>query len=188
MKIKLNEIPEDGRSYEFNRKTAELNPALADLIQDEPYDIQFSIKPLNSKDFVLTGTITTRTGETCSRCGDDFKFPVTKKINEILIPKPEMDRTGKYIKSSVSINDDGDGVAVLEYVNSQFDLGDYLHEAIAIDVPFNPMPKTKPNGDCTLCDKPSNHSPVIYDENLGVEKTNPFALLKDLKLKNIKLN
>lgn len=182
MKIKLNEIPEDGRAYDFNRKTGELNLALADLIGDEAYDIQFFIKPLNSKDFSLNGTIKTHTGENCSRCGEDFKFPVVKKINEILIPKPEMDRTGKYIKSSVAITDADDGVAVLEYTNHQFDLADYLHEAIAIDVPFNPMPKTKPNGDCTLCDKPSNHSPIIYDENLGVEKINPFASLKNIKL------
>lgn len=182
MKIKLSEIPEDGRSYEFNRKTAELNPILKDLIGDDAYDIQFFIKPLNSKDFSLSGTITTRTGEICSRCGDDFKFPVAKKINEILIPKPEMDRTGKYIKSSVAITDTDDNIAVLEYLNNQFDLGDYLHEAIAIDVPFNPMPKTKPNGDCLLCDKPSSHSPIIYDENLSVEKKNPFASLKNIKL------
>ena len=74
-------------------------------------------------------------------------------------------------------------IAVLEYTNNQFDLGDYLHEAIAIDVPFNPMPKTKINGDCTLCDKPANAGNVIYDENLSVEKKNPF-----LSLKNIKLN
>ena len=183
MKIKLNEIPEDGRDYEFNRKTAELNSSLSDLIgKEESYDIRFSIKPLNSKDFSLIGTITTRTSESCSRCGDDFKFPVVKKINEILIPKPEMDRTGKYIKSSVAISETDENIAVLEYTNHQFDLAEYLHEAIAIDVPFNPMPKTKPNGDCSLCDKPSHHSEIIYDENLSVEKINPFASLKNIKL------
>ncbi|OFZ31982.1 MAG: hypothetical protein A2622_12160 [Bdellovibrionales bacterium RIFCSPHIGHO2_01_FULL_40_29] len=188
MKIKLNEIPEEGRSYEFNRKTAELNSILADIISDEPYDIQFFIKPLNSKDFTISGMIKANSPEICSRCGDSFKYSVQKKINEILIPKPEVDRTGKYAKSSVAVSEADDGVSVIEYENSQFDLGDFLHESIAIDIPFNPMPPVKMNGDCSLCDKPKNRDAVIYDENLSVEKKNPFAGLKDLKLKNIKLN
>ena len=182
MKIKLNEIPEEGLSYEFNRKTAELNLALQDLIGAADYQIQFDIKPLNTKDFTLTGTIVTKTNENCSRCGDLFQFPINKKISEILIPKQMDDRTGKYAKTTVAISEKDLETAVLEYENSQFDLGDYLHEAIAIDVPFNPMPKLKANGDCTLCDKPKNPGPVIYDEKLSVEKINPFQSLKNIKL------
>ena len=34
MKIKLNEIPENGRDYKINRKSAELNEDLKDLIND----------------------------------------------------------------------------------------------------------------------------------------------------------
>ncbi len=183
MKIKLSDIPEEGQNYEFDRKTAELNQALDDLIADADYHIQFFIKPLNTKDFTLTGMIRTKTKENCSRCGDLFQFPIEKRINEILIPKPELDRTGKYAKTTVAISEKDLEIAVLEYTNNQFDLGDYLHEAIAIDVPFNPMPKTKINGDCILCDKPANAGNIIYDENLSVEKKNPF-----LSLKNIKLN
>ena len=182
MKIKLNEISEDGISYEFTRVTAELNPVLKDLIGEADYQIQFDIKPLNTKDFTLTGTIITKTNENCSRCGDLFKFPIDKKISEILIPKPEVDRTGKYAKTNVALTESDLSVAVLEYENNQFDVGDYLHEAIAIDVPFNPMPKTKPNGDCSLCDKPRNLDQVIYDEKLSVEKKNPFQSLKNIKL------
>ncbi len=182
MKIKLSEIPEDGSSYEFNRKTAELNLALQDLIDDADYQIQFDIKPLNTKDFTLTGTIKTKTNENCSRCGDLFKFSVDKKLSEILIPKQIDDRTGKYAKTTVALSEKDLATAVLEYENNQFDLGEYLHEAIAIDVPFNPMPKAKPNGDCSLCDKPRNLDPVIYDEKLSVEKINPFQSLKNIKL------
>ncbi|MFZ3229249.1 MAG: DUF177 domain-containing protein [Pseudobdellovibrio sp.] len=184
MKIKLNEIPEDGRSYVFTRESAELNLALADVIGNESFDIQLFIKPLNMKDFVLTGHIKTRTEESCSRCGDSFKFPLSKKIKEILIPKQELDRTGKYIKSSVAVSeDDHNDAAVVEYSNNQFDFGEYLHEAIAIDVPFAPMPETKPNGDCILCDRPANKSELIYDEKLSVEeKISPFDSLKNIKL------
>lgn len=182
MKIKLNEIPEDGLNYEFTRKTAELNQVLDDLIGTADYHIQFSIKPLNSKDFTLNGTIFTKTKENCSRCGDVFQFPINKKIIEILIPKQEDDRTGKYAKTTVAISEKDLDVAVLEYSHNQFDLGDYLHEVIAIDIPFNPMPRPKANGDCSLCDKPSNVDQIIYDEKLSVEKKNPFQSLKSIKL------
>ncbi len=182
MKIKLNEIPEEGFSYKFTRQTAELNEALADLLSTEEYQIEFIIKPLNTKDFTLSGSIVTKTKENCSRCGDLFKFPINKKIHEILIPKPEEDRTGKYAKTSVAISENDFDIAVLEYTNSQFDVGEYLHEAVAIDIPFNPMPKMKTNGDCSLCDKPSNLDNIIYDEKLSVEKINPFQSLKNIKL------
>lgn len=182
MKIKLSEIPENGTSYEFTRKTAELNAPLEDLIGAADYHIQFHIKPLNTKDFTLSGTVVTKTQEMCSRCGDQFPLDINKKISEILIPKPEEDRTGKYAKTTVAISDKDLEIAVLEYTQNQFDLGDYLHEAIAIDIPFNPKPKTKPNGDCSLCDKPANPDNIIYDENLSVEKKNPFQSLKNLKL------
>ena len=182
MKIKLSEIPEDGFNYEFTRLSAEMNQALADLLGTEDYKIQFFIKPLNTKDFMLNGSIVTKTSENCSRCGDSFKFSINKKINEILIPKHEDDRTGKYAKTTVALSDRDLEVAVLEYVNGQFDVGDYLHEAIAIDIPFNPMPQKKPNGDCSLCDKPFSLDPIIYDEKLSVEKKNPFLTLKNIKL------
>lgn len=184
MKIKLNEVPEDGRNYEFTRESAELNLILADVIGNESFNIQLFIKPLNNKDFMLTGHIKTRTEESCSRCGDSFKFPLSKKLKEILIPKQELERTGKYVKSSVAVSETEDNdAAVVEYEQNQFDVGEFLHEMIAIDVPFAPMPETKANGDCILCDKPANKSQLIYDENLGAEtKQNPFESLKNIKL------
>src|SRR5438128_2099028 len=101
MKIRLNEIPEDGRSYIINRKTGELNEVLQDLIQSRPYDVDFYIRPLNSKDYTLAGTIKTNTPAQCSLCAEDFELPISKKLNEILIPNQSDDRTGKYAKTQV---------------------------------------------------------------------------------------
>lgn len=183
MKIKLSEIPEEGRNYEYSRANSELNLILGDLLGQEAFNIDLFIKPLNTKDFMVTGHIKTRTEENCSRCGDTFKFALNKKIKEILIPKQEVDRTGKYSKSSVAISETEDDAAVVEYENGQFDVGEFLHEAIAIEVPFAPMPETKANGDCVLCDKPAHKTALIYDENLSEEtKRNPFESLKNIKL------
>lgn len=173
MKIRLNEIPEDGRSYIFNRNTGELNLALEDLIQNNPYDIDLFIQPMNSKDFNVTGKLFTHTPAQCSRCAEDFKLAVEKRINEILIPQQEDDRTGKYAKTSGAV--DESSISVTEYDKLQFDLGEFLHEAVALEVPFNPK--------CDKCAKNKSEQPFVYDEKMGEEtKPNPFQALKGLKL------
>ncbi|MBC7740809.1 MAG: DUF177 domain-containing protein [Bdellovibrionaceae bacterium] len=185
MKIRLNEIPESGREYILNRNTAELNGVLQDLVQNTPYDVTVFIKPLNTKDFEMSGHIKSSTGEQCSRCGDDFNYNVQKKIREILIPHQDEDRTSKYARSSTPISETANdtNISVSSYRSSQFDLGEFIHEAIAIEVPFNPMPPCKANGDCSLCSKPLVTKPFVYDEKMGDEaKLNPFIALKDLKI------
>lgn len=178
MKIRLNEIPEEGRNYIFNRKTAELNTALQDLIQNNPYDVSIDIKPLNTKDFTVTGTVLTKTPEQCSRCAEDFDLIIDKKIREILIPNQEEDRTGKYAKTSttlVTADSNETTVSVTEYSKLQFDLGEFMHEAIALEIPFNPF--------CPKCIKIKNDKPFIYDEKMGEDvKPNPFQALKGIKL------
>ena len=175
MKIRLNEIPEEGREYILNRNTGELNTVLQDLIDSAAYDVKLYIRPINSKDFNMNGEVKTVTCEQCSLCGEDFDFPVRRQVREILIPEPGEDRTGKYAKSSTPISESEDGLSVSHYKSSQFDLGEFIHEAIALEVPFNPR--------CEDCSKKAGLEPFIYDEKMGEEtKPNPFQSLKDLKL------
>lgn len=177
MKIRLNEIPEEGRQYKLNRETAELNAVLEDLLHKNAYDVNLDIRPLNPRDFTLNGNIATKTREQCSRCGEDFDFTIDKKVHEILIPGHDEDRTGKYAKSSPSgagAADDTE-VSVTEYSKQQFDLGEYLHEVIALEVPYNPF--------CSTCSQPENDKAFIYDEKMGEEtKPNPFQALKGIKI------
>lgn len=176
MKIRLNEIPEEGREYILNRKTGEINGVLQDLIHDAAYDVKVYIRPINTKDFDMSGDVKTHTKEQCSTCGEDFQFAVSHKVREILIPEPEEDRTGKYAKSSTPISEsEEDSLRVSHYKNSQFDMGEFIHEAIALDIPFNPR--------CEACSKKAGLEPFVYDEKMGEEtKPNPFRSLKDLKL------
>lgn len=159
----------------MNRNTGELNGVLQDLIENAPYDIKLFIQPINHKDFNMNGNVKTSTSEQCSLCGEDFKFSIQRKIHEILIPAPEDDRTGKYAKSSTPISESEDGLSVSHYRNTQFEMGEFIHEAIALEVPFNPH--------CENCQKKKGLEPFIYDEKMGEEtKPNPFQSLKDFKL------
>lgn len=175
MKIRLNEIPEDGRKYVMNRQTAELNLVLNDLISHHEYQVDLYIKPLNNKDYTMDGLVKTHLPQQCSRCACDFSYDINAKVKEILIPSQEVDRTGQYIKSSVNFSEDEDVASVSEYSKQlQFDLGEFLHEVIALEVPYNPY--------CNDCAKNDTQA-FIYDEKMGeVSKPNPFQALKGLKL------
>jgi len=183
MRIKLNEIPEDGREYTFNRQTGELNEDLRDLIGDLPFEAKIFIKPMNTKNYDVRGFIKTATQEMCSLCGDTFKFKVEAKIQEILIPGADEIKNSQFAKSNHVSELDESGPGVSEYKNDIFEVGEFLHEAIAINVPFNPKPDLNDDGSCTICLKTLSQEAFYYDEKMSeVVKTNPFQALKSIKV------
>ncbi|MGZ3775421.1 MAG: YceD family protein [Pseudobdellovibrionaceae bacterium] len=183
MKINLTEIPEEGRAYQWNSQTGELNSTLSDLVGKALYETEFFIKPLNSKDFELTGSIQTKTPEQCSRCGIEFSFPIDEKFHEILIPKQSQPRNSKYSKvNHVSDLPEG-GPDVSEYEGHLFDIGEYLHEVVGLAAPFNPVPPEDEKGDCSICGITVRGQSFSYNEEMPSEKPlNPFAVLKNIKI------
>lgn len=184
MKIRLHEIPTEGKAFLWNRETAEINQVLFDLIGEAPYTAEFFIKPLNKRDFEMTGSVKTQVPDLCSRCGIDFKFPVNVKIREILIPYQPDDRTSKYSRVNHLSESEEGGPSVVEYDSDEtFAMGEYLHEQIAIAVPFNPAPPVKEDGDCSLCERPVVGVSFNYEEELPEERPeSPFSALKNLKI------
>lgn len=188
MLIKLSEIPDEGRNYLWNSKTGELNKILADLIQKNEYEISFTLRPINSKDFQLTGRMEAKAPEVCSRCGVDILFPVRVPLNEILIPPQPQPRLGKYARvNHVSeIREDGPGSTEYQ-ANEVFDIGEFLHEALALNIPQVAIPSSEPAGRCADCQESYSEQAFIYDEGFGEPevdevKPNPFDVLKNLKL------
>ena len=188
MKIKLNEIPEDGREYSLNRTTGEINSDLQDLIADHPYDLKFSIRPLNSKDYELKGTLETHTKELCSLCGETFKFKVKTKIHEILIESAGADKElEKQSRSNHFSELNESGPSVIEYDDATFNVGSFTHEVIGLNIPFNPKPELDADGSCKVCLQTNMNQTFKYDEDMGTfekakEQENPFAVLKGLKI------
>lgn len=180
--IKLNEIPEEGKSFTYNKANTELGLALKDLIQTENFQIEFYIRPINSKDYLLNGQLETFSPQDCSRCGEGFPFKIKKSLNEVLIPKTGRDFEGKYSKPNHIITDGENMADYVEVKNEEFDVGSYIHEAIAIEIPFNPSPSLSEKQNCSLCHKSFDKGFFEYNEEIGAEKKNPFASLKGLKL------
>lgn len=184
MIINLAEIPEDGRNYEYSNESGEVTTALSDLIGENKYITHFFIRPLNTRDFSLTGSIQTKSKEICSYCGQGIQFPVQVKFNEILIPPQEMTRDGHYAKPNHFSESETEGPQSFEYsAGMKLDIGEYLHEVIALNVPFNPSPEINKKGDCSDCGLNVQSLIKSYeDEPTEVTDANPFAVLKSLKV------
>lgn len=184
MIISLHEIPPGGKHFVCNNLTTELNEILRDLIGTIPYQIEFTIRPQFLKTtFEMTGFIKTELPEDCSRCGLDFTLPLNKKIKELLMPGLEQPRKSKYVKTSPITETDSDQPSVIEYKNGQFDVGEYFHESIAMEMPYIPAPEENEKGDCSLCGKNLKNCSFGYeDEGFGEPTSRPFeGLLKGFK-------
>lgn len=184
MIIRLSDISIEGKEFYFSNETAELNYTLNELLKNTPYVAELKIKALNSKDYELRGTLKTAVPEQCSRCGIDFKFKIDEKFHELMIPKQFQNRTDKYSKSHTIITaDDENAMSVFEYEDDKFDIGEYLHEVIALASPFNPAPEEDKDGNCSLCLIPIKGKSFSYDEKMPEDdKKSPFDVLKKLKL------
>lgn len=184
MKINLFEIPEDGKQFEWTNKKAELAEVLADLIHEKTFKIEAYIRPLNSKDFEMTGTIKTMAPEQCSRCALDFDLDIDVRFQEIMIPHQPGDRTGKYARvNHLSDIHHEDRPSVVEYfANGDFDIAEYLHEQIALMIPFNPAPAEDKAGKCSLCHIPIQGQSFGFEDQMPETRANnPFEILKNLK-------
>lgn len=184
MKINLNDIPQEGRSYKLDRTETELNPCLDDLIQKADYTTEFTIRPLtvNSRDFEMKGWIKTETPEVCSRCGIDFQHPINAKFHEFLIPKQDQPRGSRYAHVN-HVSELSEGPETVEYEGQEFDLGEYLHEVIAMAVPFNVACPENAANECRIYENPEGEQGFSVNKDIPLEKPeSPFAALKNLKL------
>ncbi|MFP5520190.1 MAG: YceD family protein [Bdellovibrionia bacterium] len=183
MRLILSEIPEEGKEFIVNSQTAELNETLRDLIGKNPHEARFFVRPLNSKDYELSGKIKTKLAETCSRCGLDIQLDIDSDFREILIPKQIDTRTGKYAKPNHISDVEAEGPDVSEYSGNSFDMGEYLHEVVALAAPYNPVGPENEKGDCSICEMPVRGRSFGYDEEMPEDmQKKPFAALKNLKL------
>ncbi len=183
MIINLKEIPAEGQQYICNSKTAEFNEALFDLIGATLYQTEFFIKP-SSQGYEITGFIRTQMNELCSRCGIDIKLPIYTKFHEFLIQKQSDPRRSHYAKANhYSDLHSEDRPSVVEFDNAEFDMGEYLHEIVAIETPYVPAPPENEKGDCSVCGLYVRDKAFNYEEPLPVEeKQSPFSVLKGIKL------
>ncbi|MCE3009949.1 MAG: DUF177 domain-containing protein [Proteobacteria bacterium] len=181
MLINLRDIPAEGKEFICNEKTGDLNEALRDLIGSAGHEARFFIYPIPNGTFQLKGTIKTTLPEDCSRCGIDFQLKLSEKFEELLMPTLETPRGSKYARVNHLSDAPESGPSVAEYQGHHFNMGEYLHEFIAISEPLIPAPEEDQEGNCSLCKKKVRGVVFSYEDQGFETPTNPFEALKKLK-------
>jgi uncharacterized protein len=152
MKIRLSEIPADGRSYTFNRESGELNEALKDLIESRPYQVEFTIRPIGNA-YEMRGNATTTLSGVCSTCGWDFLLPIDRTIREILFEEQDEHRKSQSVHGNQAVDFGADNLSMTPVIGETLDASDYVHEVIALAEPF--YPTCGENGTCLHVDEVS---------------------------------
>ncbi len=103
MFIDLQSIEEDGKDFNFDELSEELEGAFTDLIGETPFKIQVEIKPLGNT-FQVLGRVSSQYQETCSKCGYDVELPLENKINEIVVIEKERPRNTQVSQSRQNLD------------------------------------------------------------------------------------
>lgn len=138
VKIRLKEIPQEGRRYDFDRTSGELNAALNDLIASRSFEVDMFIKPVGNA-YEMSGRVKTSLPETCSKCGWDFDLGVERSFREILMEDSEEHRKNQSVHGNQSVDFLGNELSMTPVRGEVFDPGEFVHEVIALAEPFYPL-------------------------------------------------
>ncbi len=178
LQIKLGEIPEEGQEFHYSSQSGEMNLALKDLVNEKPYDVSFTVRPVGNV-FEVKGQLEATLPRVCSKCGWDLDLPVKGPISEILIPKGQEERGDSQSKKGfIGANE----VAVTYFSGGVFNAESMVHEILALRDPLYP--------DCGVSDCPNledvkqkmRELELAAESLLHPEKKNPFDVLKKIKL------
>ncbi|MES2963642.1 MAG: DUF177 domain-containing protein [Bdellovibrionota bacterium] len=168
MKIRLNEIPAEGRSYTFDRKTGELNADVGDLVGTHDYSVQMNINPIGNA-YEMRGKLKTTLDEVCSKCGEEFAMPIEKSFHEILFEEPEDHRKSHSVNGNHSVDfANPETVSMTPVKGDIFDPGAFTHEAIGLAEPFYPL--CGPNGTCLHAEEVAQTLSKLEQDWLAAEE------------------
>lgn len=174
MQISLLDIDEEGASFNFDQSEKELAQVLNPILGDYSFNVDFLIKPLGNA-FQVTGSFKSEIDELCSLCGWEVHLPVAFKINEILMEKDKFGRTDS-TKASASHMNELSQPNVSYYDNHALEVGDFLHELVALAVPAYPKCQ-----DRKKCDSQRTEAEAKLKAEVAELKVSPFDVLKKLK-------
>ncbi len=187
--IDLREVPREGSQYSYSQESGELTSAFADIIGSNPYTVDLRINPVGNA-YEVSGQVKTSLNLLCSRCGIDFKYPVSESFREILLVTEKMPRQGKEarVNHSSELDPAGPNVTLLE--DETFKVGDFVREIIGLAEPVQPLGKPDCDVDCENLQeayakgwltRPGQEVEGAEDE-VGPGRNSPFKVLKGVKL------
>ncbi len=176
MIIQLNEIPSEGRSFDFSKKTGELDDVLQDIIGEHDYRVHLDVHPVG-KSFDVRGEVEAEYGEVCSFCASQFALRVKEKFHELVVHDGQKEIKG--FDEGWSPHEEV-GVTVINDP-SHYNVSDLIREVLALAEPTQPVCREGCKGLCLNCGQDLNEASCACAGGQKVEAS-PFSILKKLKL------
>jgi len=176
MIIHLNEIPPEGLYLQVDESKKELAEALQDLVSNNSFKTNINILPIGDG-FDVSGSIKTTRTLQCARCTGKFELPVNEKFHEILLAGSKEKR--KFDDSMSNMSDPD--IFVSEIRSNDYEIGELLHEIIALAEPPKALCKEECVGLCFSCGVDLNSESCDCANKKNVSSS-PFSALRDLKL------
>lgn len=176
MIIHLKEIPSEGKSFDFSRRSGELNDVLGDLIGEQDYKVHLDVTPVGNS-FDVRGNIDATYSELCSFCASNFNLPVREKFHELVLLEDQNHIKG--FDETWTPNEEIGVTAVDD--TAEFNVSDLIREVLALAEPIQPACRPDCKGLCHVCGQDLNEATCgcAGSQNLA---DSPFSILKKLKL------
>lgn len=128
MRIDLQNIDDDGKSFHCKDLSEDLKGSFKDLIGDNDFKIDFEIRPLGNT-FQVLGQMETRYSDVCSLCAEDIQVPLQARINEILVIEEKRPRNAQVSQSQQNFDPTNPAAT---YLNEPYlEADEFLHEIMA---------------------------------------------------------
>ena len=189
IKVNLKEVPQEGMSFSFDQHHPKMTEYLKDIIKDRTFSVEAKLDPMGGGVFSFKGHLKASLPLACYRCAMDFDYLVDEPINELLIYEAPLGRNDKYAKAQNKDLLSSNQPSVTNLTSDLFHIGELIHELIAVAEPFQPKADPNCDIDCKnylefLKSSPGFMNNGLNDSNDVDSKTNPFEILKEIKLKH----
>ena len=176
MKIRVCNIPEDGRDYDA---TVAKDPWFAQIIRDTYGDrfpdkgqAAFHVTLLRSCDNVqANGQVTMGLKPVCDRCAETFERDVCVPLHLILAPSCAK-------RSDKDPENDLDDIDFAFYKDEEIDFADLTRELLVLSIPIRELCSEECKGLCPRCGINLNRETCACKSKLDDPQ---FAVLKKLK-------
>jgi len=176
IKLNVEDIPEEGIQIQLVDEEANLKESLLDLP-----GIDFSLDKAvrghlmiykSDKAVWIKGRIEAEITLQCSRCLEDFRFPLDSNCEVTLFPFE--DQTFPQ-EEELNVED----LRSSYYYEGEIDLSAIVREQILLDIPYKPLCRPSCKGLCATCGEDLNRGSCSCKEEVFDER---FAPLKGLKI------
>jgi uncharacterized protein len=175
-KLSIGDIPEEGLQIQL----VEEEPRLKELLLRLPH-IDFSLDKgaradlmieKSGETILIRGRIETQLILQCSRCLEDFRFPLNSYC-EVTLSSFE----GESLPQETELK--GDDLRSSYYYEGEIDLSGIIREQILLDIPYKPLCHSSCKGLCPACGKDLNRGSCSCKREGFDER---FAALRGLKI------